>query len=195
MKSLTEYVADLNHSYSYKVKVLGEVEADIMEKLKTNLQKFELESCSEVTSTPITEDPVGFPGEKNESVSMFDIVLKYPANSEQVQEEAKLAGIQPAKIRIMTTEWDQSMNDEYNKREDTTRLETPEYPKADKEQTEASTKYSESFKDIVKNAANTDFKIAKKEGGPAKFNTDSEAYDESPFSKETREHPDKIFDI
>jgi len=48
MKSLTEYIANLNHEYTYKIKVLGELDADVLSKFKDGLQKFDLESCSEV---------------------------------------------------------------------------------------------------------------------------------------------------
>jgi len=129
---------------------------------------------------------LGFPGYKNESVDMFDITLNYPANTDQVQQEAKLAGIEPAKIKIMTKEWDDSMQEEFNRYEETVRLETEDYPDASKEQKEASTKYSESFKDIVKNATKSEFTIAGDKTKAAKFNTDDKEGVNSPLTKTKR---------
>ena len=183
MKSLTDYIANLNHVYEYKVQIVKDIPEGSMEKLRANLEQFDLESCSDPVSTPIMEDPIGFPGVKNESITTFEVKLNYPANLEQIQEEARLAGIEPANIRITTTEWMDSMEEERARMEDTTRLETPEYPNPYKEQVQASTKYSESFKDIVKNSTKSEFEIAGGKTPAAKFNTDNEQGINSPMTK------------
>ncbi|RLA01863.1 MAG: hypothetical protein DRQ47_07550 [Gammaproteobacteria bacterium] len=186
MKSLTEYVAEAKETYDYRVKVAGNLPAATLTQFKAGLGKFDLVSCSKPKATPITKDPIGFPGIENESVNILNIVLNYPASADAIADQGRLAGIDLNRIIVVNGEWDDSMTAQQDAQEDTTLLDTPEYPKDTKEQTDASTKYSDSFKDIVGNAANTTFEVAGGKTPKAKFNTDSPGFEESPMTKETR---------
>lgn len=191
MNSLTDYITESSKQYEYRVKVAGELPTENLTYFKQSLAKFDLQSVTEPKTTPITKNPMGFPDLENVELNIFDIILNYPANSGQVIELARLAGIDPAKMTVVDKAWDESMQAEADRVEDTTRLETPEYPANTKEQTEASTKYSESFKDIVGNAASTEFEVAGGKTTPAKFNTDNDMGKDSPLSKVKRPSPEE----
>jgi len=193
MKSLYEYVAETSKDFTYRVKVAGELTTETLTKFKEFLGKFDLESSTTPKQTPISEQVIGFPGLKNETVNIFEVTLNYPAGVDAIREEARLAGIDLAKIIVISEDWDDSMQAEAERQEEPTLLETPEYPADSKEQVELSEKYSGSFKDIVKNAANTKFEIAGEKTQPAKFNTDAKAGGEkSPFTPVTRPNTEDL---
>lgn len=192
MKSLTDYLTESEKQYEYRIKVAGELKPESLEHLKNSLAKFDMQSCTEPHTTPITKNPMGFPDLENIELNIFDIVLNYPANSGQVIDMARLCGIDPAKITVTDKEWDESMQAEADRQEDGTLLDTEEYPKQSKEQKDASTKYSESFKDIVKNAADTKFEVAGGKTTPAKFNTDNEEGKDSPMTKTNVPSPEEM---
>jgi len=181
--NLTDYIAESKKQYTYKVKIAGELDAEVLEHFKQSLAKYDMDSCTAVKKTPITKNPLGFPDLENVELNIFDVTLNYPANSGQIIEMARICGISPAKMIVVDKDWDESMQAEADRTEDTTRLETPEYPKNTKEQDDASKKYSESFKDIVGNAASTAFTVAGGKTPKAKFNTDADGGKDSPFSK------------
>jgi len=193
MKSLYEYVAETSKDYSYRIKVAGELTTETLTKFKEFLGKFELENCSTPKQTPISEQVIGFPGLKNEALNIFEITINYPAGVDAIREEARLAGIDPSRIIVINEEWDDSMQAQQEAQEEPALLETPEYPKDTDDQVELSEKYSGSFKDIVKNAANTKFEIAGGKTPPAKFNTDATSDGEkSPFTPVTRPKTEEL---
>jgi len=183
LKSLTDYLADINHPYTYRVKIAGDIPKDKMDKFKQGMDKFDVEEITATTTIPISEDPIGFPELSNESVNIFDITTSYPVMADQIAEQLRLAEFDIGRVRVMGSDWDDSMQEEFSKIEDSTRLETDEYPEASKESKEASKKYSGSFKDIVQNAADTSYEIAGGKPTPAKFNTDEPEGTDSPLTK------------
>lgn len=192
MKSLYEYVAETSRDYTYRIKVAGELTTETLTKFKQGLGKFDLQKCTDPKTTPIAEQVIGFPGLKNESVNIFEITLDYPASMNEILDQGRLAGINQSRMIVINDEWDDSMQAEAERVEEDTLLEKEEYPADTKEQVELSEKYSGSFKDIVKNAANTKFEIAGGKPDSAKFNTDSEGNYKSPMTPETRPSTEEL---
>ena len=193
MKSLYEYVAETGQDYTYRIKVAGELTTETLTKFKDQMGKFDMESCTKPKQTPIAEQVIGFPGLKNESLNIFDLTLNYPAGVQAVIEEARLAGIEPSKIIVVSEDWDDSMQEEAERQEDETLLEKEEYPANTSDQIELSEKYSGSFKDIVQNAANTKFEVAGGKTPKAKFNTDAKSGGEkSPMTPDTRPNVEEL---
>ena len=164
MKNLIEYVSAAARQYEYRVKIAGDLPEGFYEKFKMALGMFDVDNCTKPKSTPIQSDPHGFPGLKNESITVFDITLNYPANSEQIIELAKRSGINPAKIVVIGKEFNDSINAEIAAQQEAgTRLETDDYPEQTKEQKEASDAYAEGYKAAAAefaNAGGAEFEIA-----------------------------------
>ena len=195
MKKLNEYLTASAKTYSYRVKIAGDLPTEKYNALKAALDMFDVDTCTAPKKTPIQSDPLGFPGLKNEEINIFDIILNYPANPEQIVQLARVAGINPAKIIIIGKEFNDSMNKEVQGVEDGTRLETPNYPEPSKEQKEASADYADSYKTAAKEFAgdvNTKFEVAGGKTPAAKYNTDTDDGKDSPLSKVKRE---KLKDI
>lgn len=190
MKSLNEYLTESKKTYTYRIKVAGDLDTAVYDKFKAALDKFDLESCSSPKKTPIQSDPVGFPGLENQEINIFDIVLKYPASVQQVTELAKLTGIPANALVVIDKDFNDSMNKETGNIETGTRLETPDYPANTKEHDDANAAYAESYQTAASefaSEANTDFEVAGGKTPPAKFNTDSKGGgNDSPMSKVKR---------
>ena len=116
MKKLNEYLTSSAKQYVYRVKVAGELPKEIYEKFKASLDMFDVDSCTAPKKTPIQSHPVDFPNHKNEEVSIFDVTVNYPANSEQIVQLARTAGIEPANILVVGKDWDDSMSTQHNQK-------------------------------------------------------------------------------
>lgn len=84
MKSFKEYLTESKKVYEFKVKIAGDCPDDCKDQIKQALSKYSVENCSDGHRTPIIESHADFPDQKNVSVTMFDVCLAYPANSQQV---------------------------------------------------------------------------------------------------------------
>lgn len=78
MKSLTDYMLETQKTYSFKIKLAGEVSTEDTSKLKTALEKFSVVKLSEGKRTPIQKVPLDFPDMQNINVTIFELEIKYP---------------------------------------------------------------------------------------------------------------------
>ncbi len=190
MKSLNEYLLESGQTYTYRIKIAGELDTTVYDKFKVALDRFDVESCSKPKTTPIQKDPVGFPGLENQEINIFDIVLNYPASIDQVRELARLIGIDLSLLVVIEKGFNDSMNKEMENVEDGTRLENPDYPADTQDHKDANSAYADSYQEAAKEFANdggADFDIAGKKTAPAKYNTDDKSGGEkSPMTKVKR---------
>lgn len=190
MKKLNEYLTASEKTYDYRIKIAGELPKENYEKFKAALDMFDVETCTAPKKTPIQSNPVDFPNHKNEEVNIFDVILNYPANGEQLTQLARQAGILPANIIVVGKDFDDSMQEEREGAEEGVRLETPDYPAQTTEQKEASDAYADSYETAAREFAsevNTEFEVAGGKTPPAKFTTDEAEGKDSPMSKVKRQ--------
>ena len=112
MKSLKQYVVESIREYSYTIKIAGDVSDNFLEMFKYNLKKFDPISISEPKSTPIQKDPYGFPNLKDQSITIFKAVFRYPATEPMIAQLAQQLGFNVDMIRVVKTSYDDSINDE-----------------------------------------------------------------------------------
>lgn len=189
MKSLSEYIVESTDTFSYRFKYAGDIDMEHYEGFTKSLEQFDVETITELKKSPIMKDPFGFPGIENAEIYTAEITLRYPASSQQLLELARLQGCDPNRIRILDSQYDDSMQAELEATtevSDKAKLEDTDLPATTPEQKDASDKYSEGFQDIVQNAANTKFEIAGDKTPKAKFNTDKEQGKDSPMTKVKR---------
>ena len=189
MKSLNEYLIDAKREFNYRIKVAGELPKENFEKLKKALEMFDVIDITQPKKTPIQSSPIGFPHLRNEEINIIDVILNYPANSDQIIDLARRSGIEPSRVIVIDKDFDDSMSQEIEGVEDGTRLENPNYPEQTKSQKKASDDYANSYQEAAATFANgdkTEFEIAGKGSEKAKFNTDNDEGKDSPFSKVKR---------
>lgn len=112
MKSLRKYIMESVHTYNYTIKIAGQVDKNFLEMFKYNLKKFDPVEISEPKSTPIQKDPYGFPNLSNQSVTIIKAEFRYPATEPMIQQIAQLLGYQVDMVRVVSSNFDDSINSE-----------------------------------------------------------------------------------
>lgn len=115
MKTFKEYLAESKKSYSFKIKVAGELPENFQEKLKGSLDRCKVLTFEKIATTPIQKFPLDFPGMENKEVSVFEVICEYPITSPEISTYVKQMGIDENCYRVRgsgePTEIDQVLMD------------------------------------------------------------------------------------
>jgi hypothetical protein len=170
MKPFAHYLAESERTYNYRIKLLGKPPGDLVSQLKKKLDQFDPVKMGDPRTTPIQIIPTDFPNNKNDSVTMFDVVFKY--------------------IIMQTTPHVDGLVDEYERIDAQGKdlLNDPDYPAPDAEQKALSKDYATGPYDhaVLKNAYRSDFTVAGGKTPPAKTTNDIPTGNKSPMSKINR---------
>ena len=100
MKTFKEYLAESKKTYSFKVKVAGELPENFQESLKGKLERCGLMTFEKVTTTPIQKLPLDFPTKENMEVTVFEVITEYPITSPELGVMVKETGIDEDCFRV-----------------------------------------------------------------------------------------------
>lgn len=115
MKSLRHYLMESARTYKYTIKIAGDLDKSFLDMFMYNLSKFDPVKIEDPKTTPIQKDPYGFPELQNESVTIIKAEFKYPANEPMIQQVAQQLGCNINKVRVTTTDYNDSINAESEK--------------------------------------------------------------------------------
>jgi ABC-type Na+ efflux pump permease subunit len=115
MKSLRHYLTESVRTYRYTIKIAGDIDKNFVDMFRYNLNKFDPVSISDAKSTPVQKDPYGFPDLVNQSVNIIKAEFKYPATEPMIQQIAQLLGKNINSVRVITTDFNDSINSENDK--------------------------------------------------------------------------------
>jgi hypothetical protein len=190
MKNFQEYLAESQRTYNYRIKIVGDVAPDFVKMLEEKLRQFDPVKISAVKKTPIQAKPADFPAAANESVASMDVEFRYPAIEPQIQQLAQLLGLNPNRIRLLTTAYEDSMAEEKDKIEDQNKdlLTDTDYPAPDAEQKALSKDYSaDPYQHaVLKNAYRSEFTVAGGKTPPAETTNDLPMGTTSPMTRVKR---------
>jgi hypothetical protein len=120
----------------------------------------------------------------------MDCEFRYPAIEPQIQQIAQLLGLDPNRIRLLTTSYEESLADEKEKIADENQdlLTDTDYPAPDAEQRALSKDYSAPYDKhaVLKNTYRSDFTVAGGKTPPARTTNDLPMGDNSPMTKVKR---------
>jgi len=119
MKSFKEYLTESKKVYEFKIKIAGDCPKDCAAKIKEALACYNVESCSQGKSSPITEKQVDFPKLENVGATVFDVVVTYPTTNAQIREAvAKKLKIAMAELRVRNKyeEQELAINHQYDEK-------------------------------------------------------------------------------
>lgn len=186
MKPFAKYLAESERTYNYRIKVVGDVAPGFFKELKAKCEQFDVVKMSDAKTTPVRKVVPDFPAFPNQSVSRVDVEFKYPAIEPQIKQLAQLLGLDPNRIVMNTTPYEESMDSESVKIEDENKdlLDDPTYPAPDKEQKALSKDYATGPYDheVVKNAYKSNFTVAGGKTPAAKTTNDLAMGNKSPMS-------------
>ena len=86
MKSLTQYLTESERTYNFRIKIANMIEDEVMDRLETALEKYDMKSLSKPKKTPIQEHPMDFQTLSNAEVYIMDAELQYPVSANQLYE-------------------------------------------------------------------------------------------------------------
>lgn len=112
MKSFKHFLMESVRTYKYKIKIAGDPGKNWMDMFCLNLQKFDPLKIGEPKSTPVQKDPYGFPGLKNQSITIIDAEFKYPCTEPMVKQLARLLNYDENMVRMVQRDFDDSINHE-----------------------------------------------------------------------------------
>jgi len=150
MRGLRYYLAESIRTYRYTIKIAGDLDKNFLDMFAYNLNKFDPVKIEDPKTTPVQKDPYGFPDLKNESITIIKAEFKYPATEPQIQQIAQLLGRNINMVRVVTTDYNDSINGENDKYANEEN-DTPLLLKTDLEDSgkEASKEYANQYLDRV----------------------------------------------
>lgn len=81
MKSFKEYLTESKKTYSFKVKIAGDVTNEQEESMKSLLSKYQVSSFKKAGKTPVQSLPLDFPRIQNAEVNIYEVTVDYPVTS------------------------------------------------------------------------------------------------------------------
>lgn len=198
MKTFKDYLTESKKTYSFKIKVAGELPEDFESSLKTQLGRCGVLTFEKRGTTPIQELPLDFPALKNCEVHMFEVVCEYPITAPEIASDIRELGLEETYFKVRNsgepTEQEQELSGELLS--DEALLTDSEYKEAGpakvKHKDYFGADFNKSFlKDLEKTA-----KQQKKEGkGPSEYKLPKAKSDKtgllSPLAKVNNPNPVK----
>ena len=190
MKPFAKYLAESERTYTYRIKVIGDVPEGFFKELEDKCAQFDVVKMSKPKSTPVRRVIPDFPAFPNQPMSIVDVEFKYPAIEPQIKQLAQLLGMDPNRIVMNTDGYEDSLNIENNKIEDENKdlLDSP-YPAPDAEQRALKKDYATGPYDheVVKNAYKSNFTVAGGKTPPAKTTNELPMGNTSPMTNIKRQ--------
>jgi len=191
MKPFAKYLAENERTYNYRIKVVGDVPQGFFKELQKKCGQFDVVKFGQTKTTPVRKQIPDFPAFPNQSMNIVDVEFKYPAIEPQIKQLAQILGLDPNRIVMNTTPYEESLTDENKKIEGQNKdlLDDPTYPASDAEQKALKKDYATGPYDheVVKNAYKSDFTVAGGKTPPAKTTNELPMGDKSPFSNIKRQ--------
>jgi hypothetical protein len=185
MKPFAKYLAESERTYNYRIKVVGDVPDGFFKELKEKCAQFDVVKMSDAKSTPVRRAIPDFPAFPNQPMKIVDVEFKYPAIEPQIKQLAQILGLDPNRIVMMATPYEQSLDIESEKIADQNKdlLDSP-YPAPDAEQKALSKDYATGPYDhaVLKNAYRTNFTVAGGRTPPAKTTNELPMGNKSPMT-------------
>lgn len=85
MKNFLQHLTESQKTYEFVIKIANIDPADTLDRLKSALDAYGLESLSKPKRLPIKSNDIDFPSLVNCQIYLMDAVLKYPVNDAQLR--------------------------------------------------------------------------------------------------------------
>ena len=190
MKKFQEYLAESERTYNYRIKIVGDIAPDFVKMLEEKLKQFDPVKIGKTKTTPVQLKPADFPKHSNDSVTSMDVEFRYPAIEPQIKQIAQLLFLDPNRIIMLTTPYEDSVDTERERvdAENKNLLTDTDYPADSAEQKALSKDYSANPYDhaVLKNAYRSEFTVAGGKTPPAETTNDLPMGNTSPMTKTKR---------
>ena len=186
MKTFSQYLTESEKTFDYRIKICGDVNAELLKMFREKLKKFDPVKISDAKTTPVQARPADFPGETNQRVTMIDGSFRYPATPPQIQQMAELCGIAVNHVCVNNLQWSEGMDTELLgiAEENAATILGKEYPADSAEQKQLKKEYADGNQQVVRNSAEkAQWTVAGGRTPPAVTTNDLPQGVESPMSR------------
>jgi len=191
MKPFAKYLAESERTYNYRIKIVGDVPSAFINELRDKLAQFDVVTMSKPKTSPVRKEIPDFPAFPNQSMTIVDVEFKYPAIEPQIKQLAQILGMDPNRIVMMTTPYEESMDIEAEKigNQNKDLLDDPTYPANDAQQRALKKDYGADPHDhvVLKNAYKSNFTVAGGKTPPAKTTNELPMGNKSPMTNIKRQ--------
>jgi hypothetical protein len=103
MKTLKEYLTESKKSYTFHIKVAGDLSEGFEDKVKGGLAKYGCSKVAKHSSAPIRPTALDFPELKNVEVTCFEAECEYPVTPREIAVRVReMTGISEAFLKVRT---------------------------------------------------------------------------------------------
>lgn len=186
MKPFARYLAESEKTYSYRIKIVGDVPAGFVKELEKKCSQFDVVKMGNLKTTPVRKNIPDFPAFPNQALNIVDVEFRYPAIEPQIKQLAQLLDLDPNRIVMNTTPYEDSLDDENRKIQDENKdlLQDTDLPAPDQMQKNLKKDYAAEPHDhvVLKNAYRSDFTVAGGKTPAAKTTNELPQGTKSPIS-------------
>jgi hypothetical protein len=192
MRNFKDYLSEstVGKKHQFRVKVAGDFTPDQETKLKSMMERFQVDSFKKVKTTPVQSLPLDFPQVRNCEVHIYEVTVDYPTTQFELTEYLSSGlGVNKQNLAVRRPG---EPSEEYQHQEPTKRegalLNDPEYKEAGSPQFEDyyGDKYNTGFVKELNDLLKLQRKARGEEiptEGVAKYNVDSPANNNSPIQQ------------
>jgi hypothetical protein len=155
MKTFSQYLTESEKTFDYRIKICGDVNAELLKMFKEKLKKFDPVKISDPKTTPVQAKPADFPGMTNQRVTIIDSSFRYPATPPQIEQMAELCGITADHVCVNDLQWSEGMDRELLgiEEENASPVLGKDYPADSAEQKQLKKEYADGNQQVVRNSA------------------------------------------
>lgn len=189
MKTFAQYLTESEHTFDYRIKIVGDVAADVLKMFQEKLKKFDPVKISAAKTTPVQAKPTDFPGQTNQRVTMLDGTFRYPATEPQIQQMALLCGIVADHVCVHDLQYAVGLDLELAgiAEQNAATILGKDYPADSAQQKQLKKEYADGNQQVVRNsAANAVFAVAGGRTPPAETTNSLPQGVVSPMSRVNR---------
>ena len=135
MKSFKQYLTEGKKDYTFRIKLINEIDNESVDRIETHLAKYEVKSVQAPKRLMLQSAPYDFPQARGHEVHVIEFTTARPASAYQIQEELKsLLGLGDGVMKVrsdMEPLEQQEMAETSDEPKDGSLLEDPDYKEMD----------------------------------------------------------------
>lgn len=135
MKSFKQYLTEGKKEYTFRIKLINEIDNESVDRIETHLAKYEVLSVQAPKRLMLQSAPYDFPQARGHEVHVIEFTTARPASAYQIQTEIQnMLGLSDGsmKVRSNMEPLEQQEMAETNEEDTSSLLEDPDYKEMDK---------------------------------------------------------------
>ncbi len=101
MKTYKEYLTESNREYTFRIKLINEIDNESVDRIERHLAKYDVKSVQAPKRLMLQSAPYDFPQARGHEVHVIEFVTERPASAYQIQTEIQnLLGLSDGAMKV-----------------------------------------------------------------------------------------------